>query len=139
MAPNRFFPISCGGKQKSCFHPTQCSIVGQNPMKCAIIIYYYTSRYQNLKLLIILMWLTIFSDLLGSIVSYYSIEAHCVVYSQQSTHIRMYQEQINMIFYFINQEYLSKHFMIKMMYCLTPHLHQIQSTIRNILIQIGTY
>ena len=44
---------------------------------------------------------------------YYSIEAHCVVYSQQSTHIRMYQEQINMIFYFINQEYLSKHFMIK--------------------------
>ena len=60
------------------------------------------------------MWLTIFSDLLGSIVSYYSIEAHCAKYTHT---IRMYQEQINMIFYFINQEYLSKHFMIKTCVC----------------------
>ena len=32
------------------------------------------------------MWLTIFSDLLRSIVSYYSIEAHCVVYIASKVH-----------------------------------------------------
>ena len=42
----------------------------------------------------------------------------CSVQLAKYTHtIRMYQEQINMIFYFINQEYLSKHFMIKTCVC----------------------
>ena len=105
------------GKQKSCFHPTQCSIVGQNPMKCAIIIYQQISKSKTIMLN----------------VAYYFFRpprVHCVLllhrgplcsaYTQLAkyTHtIRMYQEQINMIFYFINQEYLSKHFMIKTCVC----------------------
>ena len=41
----------------------------------------------------------------------------CIQLAKYTHTIRMYQEQINMIFYFINQEYLSKHFMIKTCVC----------------------